>query len=305
MIGEQLRSMCKDAEHSILLVAPFMKATVVTRLLDEVGDRVPVVCVTRWRPDEIAAGVSDLEVWPLFRDHPARTMLLRQDLHAKYYRADSLCFVGSANLTAKALGLVVPSNLELAVPVNADDPAMVDFERTLFSGCVVVNDEVAALMKDAVGALPRTQRSVVDSALVDSNHELVALENWTPRTRQPEDLFIAYAGSSELLSRTAHEAATSDLALLAVPPGLNREEFNRVVGISVLTLPVFRDVDDFLTVERRFGEVVAHLAGRFREDDSVRRNWQTMFRWLIHFLPDRYSYRRPRHSELISRRVPS
>lgn len=303
MLGEQIRSMCAGAEHSILLAAPFMKATVVAWLLGEVGDQVPVVCVTRWRPDEIAAGVSDLGVWPLLRDHPARTMLLRQDLHAKYYRADSLCLVGSANLTAKALGLVVSPNLELAVPVNAQDPAMVDFERGLLSGCVVVNDEVATLMQDAVGALPPTKLGVVDSVLSDSHHEPADLEKWTPRTRQPEDLFIAYAGSRERLSRPAHAAATSDLAVLAIPPSLNREEFNRLVGVSILTLPVFRDVDDFLTVERRFGEVAAHLADKFQGGDSVQRIWQTMFRWLMHFLPDRYLYRRPRHSELISRKL--
>lgn len=104
VLGTQLEQLCAAGRRDILLVAPFVKAHTLERLLGQVAAEVAVRCVTRWRPEEIVAGVSDLEVWPLLRDRVQSSLWLHPDLHAKLYRADDTCLIGSANITDTALG---------------------------------------------------------------------------------------------------------------------------------------------------------------------------------------------------------
>ncbi len=102
--GTELFELCAEANQEVLLVAPFIKASVLERLLDRIYPDVSLKCITHWFPEEIVAGVSDLEVWNLIQNRPNSSLWLRPDLHAKYYRADNCCLIGSANLTNKALG---------------------------------------------------------------------------------------------------------------------------------------------------------------------------------------------------------
>lgn len=118
ILGTELSKLCTEADRELLLVAPFIKASVLERLLDKISSDVTLKCITRWFPEEIVTGVSDLEVWNLIQNRPNSSLWLRSDLHAKYYRADNHCLVGSANLTGKALGWSDCPNLELLVPLS-------------------------------------------------------------------------------------------------------------------------------------------------------------------------------------------
>ena len=93
--------------------APFAKEVIVQLLLAATPVNVSVEVVVRWLPFDIKVGVSDLEVWDIIRDRPGADLFVRQDLHAKYYRADDRCLVGSANLTGATLGLSLAPNFEL------------------------------------------------------------------------------------------------------------------------------------------------------------------------------------------------
>ena len=81
-----------------------------------------MVVVTRWRPAEIAAGLSDLEVFDIANERPRTEVRLSHSLHAKLYVADDRCLVGSANLTAAALGWRQDSNLEILIPAERNHP---------------------------------------------------------------------------------------------------------------------------------------------------------------------------------------
>src|SRR4051812_46006665 len=112
LLARELDALCSNARDELVLVAPFIKQAVLMRLLDATASSVAVRVVTRWSPQEIKSGVSDLEVWDVINARSGAVLLLRADLHAKYYRADMSCLVGSANLTHAALGLATVPNLE-------------------------------------------------------------------------------------------------------------------------------------------------------------------------------------------------
>ena len=116
--GERLKVLLARANRQVLLCSPFIKAKVLDAVLSVVADAVPVRIVTRWRTSEIALGVSDLEVFEIANSRTNTELSLLNDLHAKIYVADDDCLVGSANLTASALGWSDPSNVELLVPAR-------------------------------------------------------------------------------------------------------------------------------------------------------------------------------------------
>ena len=78
-----------------------------------VPEDVHISCVTRWRPNEIKMGVSDLQIWDLFKNRPNSDLYLINNLHAKLYKSDEECLIGSSNLTLKALGWTKNHNLEI------------------------------------------------------------------------------------------------------------------------------------------------------------------------------------------------
>ena len=65
ILGTELSKLCAEARNEVLLVAPFIKVTVLEKLLNEIPSNISIRCITLWFPEEVVAGVSDLEVWNL------------------------------------------------------------------------------------------------------------------------------------------------------------------------------------------------------------------------------------------------
>ena len=304
-LGAQLQTLCATARRELLLVAPFIKAATLERLLAVVPDGVPVRCVTRWRPEEIASGVCDLEVWPMLRDRAGASLWLCPHLHAKFYRADDVCLFGSANLTATALGWSRAPNLELLVSLPASHPELVAFESQLWHHSTQADEDIYERMRAAVEVFeqykPVTPQVDVEEGADDEPGERAAL--WLPQTRFPDALFAAYRGEVETLSTAARETAHADLRHLSVPSGLPRPVFDSYVGALLLQEPLVRRVDEFVATPQRFGAVRDLLTALAPQTNfDANRAWQTLMRHLLHFLPDRYELRVPNYSEIFGRR---
>mgnify|MGYP001385457657 CR=1 FL=1 len=300
--GTQLETLCHGAEQQLLLVAPFIKLGAFKRLISELSDNVSLMCVTRWRPDEIVAGVSDIEIWQIIKSRPNSSLWLRSNLHAKVYRADTSCLVGSANLTDTALGWSRQPNFEFLLEVASDHPDVKSFEDNLMVGCVQVDESIYIHMKTVVEAFEDTMpMAVTTPQTVEFPVELPKHETWLPKLRHPENLFVGYSGKWDQLSSTSATAVYSDLAALEVPLGLSKLDFERYVGAMLLQKPIVRQVDDFVAITQRFGAVtnlLQQLPCSDASDFSPNEAWQSLMRWLLYFLPNRYRVFKPRHSEV-------
>lgn len=306
-LGLRLEEFCLQAEYEVLLVAPFIKVSVIERLLKGIDKSIKVRCVTRWRPEEILAGVSDLDVWLLIRERLNSTLWLRSDLHAKYYRGDQQALIGSANLTNAALGWSKRSNLEILIH---SDP-ITDFEQELFTGSVEVDDSLYQHIKQIVDALPTQIMPVLEDfapELLEDDDEVLSIpvEAWLPLLRHPENLYTAYIGDWDQLGTGSRIAALSDLQALDIPKGLTRDQFEAYIGVQLLQKPIVRQVDQFVETSQRFGAVrdlLKTLRCSAQQDFDANNAWQTLMRWLLHFLPIRYELSVPRHSEVFRRKV--
>ena len=307
MPGVQLETLCERAQKDLLLVAPFIKVGALERLLQTVSLDVQITCVTRWRIDEIAQGVSDLAVWTVLRDRPNAGLFLHPDLHAKYYRTDRNVLVGSANLTNLALGWSRRPNLELLVPLNVNE-SLLEFEGRLFKNLVTVNDSLYFAMAIAVERYSASAQPVhlADFEPFISAHDKSGIKSecWIPKARYPRDLYDAYAGNLDGLTSATVRAALEDLAFLQIIPGLSRSSFEACVAVQLLLTPLVQRIDGLLQTPQRFGAIRDWLASQKciqeMEVDSTNA-WQTLMRWLLYFWPERYQRDVPHHSEILHR----
>ena len=298
--GEQLIELVTTAQQDVILVAPFIKIGALRRVLGSIDDRVSVHCVTRWRPEEIAAGVSDLAVWDVLSERPRSSLWLQSHLHAKYYRADDQCLVGSANLTATALGWVQPPNLELLIAHPAAELEV--FESVVFSRSREVTADLVHATQTLVDAL-RQEAAVelIDSASAIEND--ARPEIWIPALANPALFYECYTDTRQVHPDDWADGM-NDLDYLRPPRGLSEQRFSHYIGWLLLQQPLIRDIDDMLIVPQRFGAVRQFLkATPYAQNErfDATRTWQILLDWLLYFLPQRYHRVPSRHSEVLAR----
>lgn len=301
-VGEVLLEFIKNSRHEIVLIAPFIKAAVLDRLLRNIRDDVDVVCVTRWRPAEIFSGVSDLEVYDVIERYHG-VLWLRQDLHAKYFRSDSSVLIGSANITSTALGWSSSPNLELLVSMDRAEQELATFEKRVLQSAVQVDSELYEFWTTTMKNVDFEQlrrRQARDSGEVG----IPDVDSWMPSTRQPSDLYVEYKNQyDDTRPRATRAAAIQDLGVLQPPENLKEEDFNKVIAATLLTMPMIRYIDRQLVTPQRFGSVRESIREKLCVTNSdASRRCQTLIRWLRYFLSIRYRYERPGYSEIIGRR---
>lgn len=232
-IGQELLDLLREAKTQVLLVAPFMKLDAATRAMAAIPAAVTdIALVTRWKPEEVAAGVSDLEVLDLVEGRPGAKLLLHPCLHAKLFRADQRCLLGSANLTSKALGWVAPPNLELLVEYDAASRAVQDLEKQLLSDAIVATAEIRACVAAASASFTR---------MVPASSEPV--ETWLPSCPAPERLFNVYADFDTFrLADSSAEAGRSDLRALDIPAGFAEVSFHQFVAATFAQMPLVQRI---------------------------------------------------------------
>lgn len=315
-LGTLLEKALQSARTDVVLVAPFIKAPVLERLLHHIRPAIELVVITRWRADEVAVGVSDLETYDLLTGRQHSSLLLCNNLHAKFYRADSTVFIGSANLTATALGWISRPNLELLVNATALGLDYSAFEFAWRQASIMATADIQAIVRAAAASLPTLPYSDTRSEVADSldapsgcaDRVSIGLAPmlWLPSARQPSQLFHVYTGDVENITTEGVRQATADLSELSIPISLSREQFFAYVRAELIQLPLVAQIDALAVEPQRFGAVTAlvraHLAtfNATREPDEA---WQTLMRWMLYFFGDRYEVFRPRHTEMFRKRA--
>lgn len=305
-LGDRLAQHINSCKESCLLVAPFMKSVAVARLLDCVDGDVELVLVTRWRLLEIAQGVSDLQVLDLVEKRPNTALRLCDNLHAKYYRMDSEgALIGSANLTATGLGWSKQSNLEV-LTWNSMGQALRKFESDLLECSYPATRVYAGALQAAADAVSATRQAADVGDPEDDATIRQTISVWLPKTRNPPDLFRAYRGDEPELTAAARRSTADDLQALQIPRGLDKSGFEDCVRARMLSAAVIRDIDAFVSSSRRFGAVRDFLRDHpalVATSFDASYAWQTSFRWLLYFLPERYKAWTTNYSEVIQRRA--
>lgn len=301
--GDRLLDLCRGAMQSVLVVAPFIKDHVLARVCDVLAPTVTsFTCVTRWFPEEVAAGVSDLEIFDRLAARPGSRLLLHPHLHAKLYRADRRCLIGSANLTGRALGWASPPNIELLVELDADTADLAALEAQLIAAAV----PVTAAMRDAVRATAdklKAANRVPQFSAVETDSTAPSPQIWLPTCTTPDRLWNVYANYEpwQLVSSAA-VAAEADLAALGPPTGLLRPTFNQYIASALRQMPLVMEVDRRAATGITDEQAIALIAAAAGADPlpyPPAGMWEVLKAWLAHFFPG--IYRRSAQGEVLVR----
>ena len=291
MLGDQLLKLVSSAKERVVLVAPFIKVEVLQQVLDAIpiSGAPHIDCVTRWRPEDIVDGVCDLEIFELIADRANARLWRHPNLHAKFFRADQSCLVGSANLTGRALGWRLPTNLELLVELDFSLHALQAWETSLMSSCVPVTaklrDQIAKQATDLAAQRPRIPS-------VDVEHDDDPSFRWMPLCPSPERLFKVYTGELDdaKMVRSAFEFAQRDLRTLGPPKGYSEEQFLKYVADLLQKLEVVQKVVTASSSGVSDAQAAELLAEYIDASSMIGPTdaWRTLKHWMMHFFPDQY-----------------
>lgn len=265
-----------DEEGPVLFAAPYIKAPALRKICELLGER-QITCVTRWTPEDIVNGSTDIEVFKIIADMGGDTRL-HPCLHAKYYARGNLVLLGSANLTAQGLGYGGAGNFEILTRPS-DDFNRDGFERALI-------DESHPI----TGSEYNVWEAIEDIAAAGGNKvtpqsPLQAEGAWMPHARYPGLVWQAYQGLySEIVEPDQRDMARQDIEELALPADLDRRRFNAWLAAKMLVSPQVADV-----------RACEHLSRGDRKEELARiwniplhraaRKAETVLAWCAELLP--------------------
>lgn len=276
--GARIRALFQEEVGNLTVIAPFIKVDALRSILEVIPRGVHIRCVTRWLPEEIAAGISDPEILDLLEEHGDYRLTLADRLHAKLYIAGTRCLVGSANITSSGLGESERGgNIEVLVETTKDDSAVI---ATL--------EEIAKIERIATKSMAQVVRHL---ARCIENHKPsweMLDSHWIPCSRHPDRAYILYTCPPADFITAADQILLKDLALANLPPGLNENEFQKSIRNLLAEIPVADSIlssteDEVLTR----ADANSWLNVVATEDYSTQDLWLAFVQWVAYFFPDR------------------
>lgn len=273
--GDVLSRLCVGAEQ-LVVAAPYIKADTLTRVLSDASPSATLICVTRWNPHDLAMGASDTKCRTIvagrggsFRLHPS--------LHAKYYRIDDVVLIGSANLTASAMGWSPQPNLEILCRAGDDFDACA-FQQELLKDAREITDEEFAQWE----AIAKINTQSI-TPIAGSQPQL---DMWRPSTRDPRNLELAYQGrEDDIASFDEQQAARRDIQTLLIPPGLTVEQVRMWTSTCLLATPFANSVMQLHGTDTPNSSRL--LAETYKlKITEARRDMETVQNWLAYLAPD-------------------
>jgi hypothetical protein len=301
VIDERARS----GDRLFWIVAPFVKLDALARLFDSTKPTTGLKLVCRWRPEDLVAGVSDLEVFGYLKAMGCE-LYVNQQIHMKLYAFESNVAIStSANLTLRGMGYVDidRANIEVGSDVELTAADWVNLYRVV-RGSRLMTPELYTRFVEYVNANPPRPQTAEAPDLLGPPKKFTLAS--LPATDSPEELaeFYFHAVSS---SKTAEDArkAFQDLATFGVPPGLSRTEFDNELGNAFRESPFVVEFVDHLRVEGslHFGAVNTWIHQKCEDVPlpyrwEVKTNTHAFYNWLSHFFPE-VTWDRPHYSQVI------
>lgn len=283
-LGDRLVELAQHTRASALLVAPFVKAEALKRVTEMLNPDVQLTVTTRWNPEEIIAGVSDLDVWNTIQARSGAKLRLLPGLHAKYFRFDGISVLGSANLTSRALGWSPQANIELLVEMPESDFSA--FEDLLLARSFEVDEGAYDAMRLAVEAL--TAHPAPNQAYL-AEDSTIESASWFPRSLNVHRLFSCYLGQFDTVIESAQEDGRYDLAALNPPLGLDEQAFGLFVSARLQQVPAVAAVDAAASkaIDRTAGAQLLVATGDLADEEATNA-WEVLSAWMGYFFPYRY-----------------
>lgn len=303
--GEQVKNYFDSIEGDIRYIfAPFIQKHALENVVAE--SNVDTIIVTRWRVADLAAGVSDPEVFETCREY-GYTLKIHSRLHAKVYSWDlDDALVGSANVTASGMGLNDSPNAEVLVgPIQLPLPIQIKLRKVEKEAQLVTAEDY----EKAVEQRDRSEVEISDYDDVEIGMNPEFLTSQLPMTEEPDLLINVLSDdhphalddlSPEVRWCVLHDIATYDLDDLKDKSGeqVRRDLRNRFIGHPFVSM-IVENMDPCI----HFGEMKVLVQDRCADVPTPSRreltgNVQVLYSWFPKISPERFQHDVPgTHSE--------
>ena len=275
--GARIRDLFGSASNMVAIIAPFIRVDALETLLTVIPAGVTVRCVTRWRPREVAAGISDPEILDVLEKRGNFRISLVDRLHAKIFIAGNKCLVGSSNVTFAGFGeRGEASNIEVLVETDADDPSVL---ATLNE----ISQTERPATREMAHAARRLAENLLNSGLTSSNPDAF----WFPSSQRPQDAYLFHFQPPDGYLKATDKILMVDLARSNVPPGLTEEEFRAAIRSLLMMIPIADNLlssTEDLVLTR--AEAISYLETIAGQKFSTNDLWVAFVAWMAHFFPD-------------------
>lgn len=292
LLGDMVLNAICTASRDLLLVAPYIKSSSLERAIDSIpSGSISLTCITRWLPKDIAAGVCDLDIFDRILGYPDGKLLIHPHLHAKYYRIDHRCLIGSANLTNRGMGWATPANVELLVELPADFEGLGEWEQGLLASAIPASRELQEKIR------LESERIIANNVRFDlPDNEGIGDEEqfasqWFPRCPVPDRLWEVYSGQAQDKMVTGSLAAAQmDISALAVPPGLSKKLFEAYVTGILKYMPIVMEIDNLAARALPDSDAYRLILARLGDKAPypAEEMWRVFKAWLTYFFPEEY-----------------
>ena len=275
--GARIRALFSSSKGDFVVIAPFIKIKALKSLLDVIPIESHLSCVTRWLPRDVAAGVSDPEIFDLLEERGNFNLSLADQLHAKLYVAGNRCLAGSANVTLAGLGEVDDGgNIEVLVETVLADP-----------GVSATLEAIEKASRRATREMARAARLLGQSLADHSTSDSHLLEQWVPRSRLAEHAFKFYTNPPTEFLGAAELVLISDIASTNLPPGLSEDKFRVQIRSLLGSLPLAKLLlEDVLDTTLTRSDANPWLETVSTEVYSTKDLWIAFVNWMSYFFQD-------------------
>jgi len=303
-VGAGVRDKISSAVLSLHIFSPYITLAGLKYLLDDIALN-SVSVYTTWDKDDIAAGASDVSIYPYLKKRDAQLFLCDR-LHMKGVLIDSQSFVlGSANITQNGLGLHDNANVECMTHI----PELGLNDRLWLLGLIQksmpVTDED---YKRALSIEISVSDQFVEESPVWSATTIDFLVSRLPCFPRPTGLVeVLTSLSVEDIAQPDEELqyALHDIVLYDLRAGESTEDSMMRLKTNFMRQPFIQAFCEFVKEQGRyFGETKEWIQKTCVDDPAPHKRDLTeririLFDWMVELAPEQYEVTRPRHSECI------
>lgn len=248
------------SSENFTLFVPYIQARFLSELLESYKGNPTQTIVTSWKPQDIALGISDIEVFPYCRDNGI-TLLVNNRIHLKAYAINNYdsCIITSSNISGKGLAIDQNYNYEMGVIVNELEIEDKIYFDQIIEASVKVKQEYYDQAKNQIESIELKKEMIESFEFRFEDKTKYFLLTALPMSEDVKTLYSVYQGDYGDFSEEVIRSAEHDIRLYGIPRKKSKSEFERFLKSSYFSHPFIKAFLDFNCAGKHFGELSSWL----------------------------------------------
>ena len=246
----------------VYVIAPYVKASVLERLLENVDAR--IVVITSWKAEDLAHGASDVETYQVCERFGAR-LYVNNTIHLKVYSIDfDDAILSTANVSRRGLGVDTDNpSVECATLIHDLSENDRLYLASIQKNAILVDDDMYSWAKIWISKQEIVPAVVGKHEIADMMYKKKSfLISALPMSRTVEEFVQCYLNiekNNTIEDTEMRNCAFHDIANYSIPIGLSADEFRIKLKEAFFKHPFIIKMDGFIENGEHFGSIKAWI----------------------------------------------